>query len=86
MRLIEWIRRRPSVATMVRDQLDAGEPAVVRESRDRLRAAGISERRTLQLLCWAFKVELDAMMKERRPFDRNNYAALLRKLPSQVQA
>jgi len=66
----------------VHEQIASGDPPVVRATRDRLCATGISEGEAAQMIAIVLRNEMKQMISESRSFDDTRFASLLQKLPS----
>ncbi len=70
-----------TLLTAVDNQLRGGDPPEARETYDRLIAEGHPDKEARRLIGIALVTEIHRIMTEKKPFDQDNYAALLRKLP-----
>ncbi|HEX5130385.1 MAG TPA: hypothetical protein VFV90_11600 [Usitatibacter sp.] len=66
----------------VQEQIASGDPPVVRETRDRLVAHGLSENEAAQMIAIALRNEMKQMISESRSFDDVRFAGLLHQLPT----
>jgi len=66
----------------VQEQIASGEPAVVRATRDRLCATGLSEGEAAQMIAIVLRNEMKQMITESRSFDNVRFEGLLSQLPS----
>jgi uncharacterized protein YoaH (UPF0181 family) len=66
----------------VHEQIASGEPAVVRATRDRLCASGLSEGEAAQMIAIVLRNEMKQMISESRSFDDVRFEGLLHQLPA----
>ena len=69
----------------VQEQIASGDPPVVRETRDRLVAQGLSEGEAAQMIAIVLRNEMKQMISESRSFDDVRFAGLLQALPTLPQ-
>ena len=72
---------RDGFLSTVVNEIATGDPPETKATYDRLRADGLSDSEALQLIGLVLRKEMQQMIKESRPFDREHYAAQLSKLP-----
>ncbi|WP_017939725.1 hypothetical protein [Zestomonas thermotolerans] len=65
----------------IENQLAAGEPAAVQATLNKLTLVGYPRDEALRLIALVLAHEIDAMLREDRPFDLAGYERLLRALP-----
>lgn len=70
----------------VENQLEAGEPAFVQAVLNKLLLVGYEREEILQLMALVLADEIDAMLRDDRPFDAARYEQGLRALPELPQA
>ena len=66
----------------VQQQIASGDPPIVRETRDRLLAQGLSENEAAQMIAIVLRNEMKQMISESRSFDDTRFAGLLQQLPT----
>ena len=66
----------------VEQQIASGDPPVVRATRDRLCAEGLSQGEAAQMIAIVLRNEMKQMISESRSFDNARFTELLGKLPS----
>ena len=74
-------RLREELRGVIERQMAQGDPPEVAPTFDRLRAAGISERQIWAMLSAVMLIEMNAMARDGREFDRAQYARGLAALP-----
>ena len=65
----------------IENQLEAGEPAAVQATLNKLTLVGYERDECLQMMALVLAHEIHSMLAEDRPFDGAVYEAMLRKLP-----
>lgn len=65
----------------VRKQIRSNDPPVTKETCNRLLSEGIEENEVIRLIACVLANEMHAIMKLERPFDVDDYAKMLAKLP-----
>ena len=65
----------------VENQLEAGQPAAVQATLNKLTLVGHEREESVQLMAVVLANEIRHMLAEDRPFDSNRYETLLRQLP-----
>jgi hypothetical protein len=73
---------RATFREVVRTQLESGEPPELRQTHDRLLAAGYPKAEVWDMLSTVVATEMFEVLRDRRPFDRERYARLLAHLPA----
>ncbi len=76
---------RHEVRGILEQQLAANDPPEVAPTFARLRAAGIPEDEVWRHVSAVLLTEMNAMMRDRRPFDATRYAAGLAALPRRTE-
>jgi uncharacterized protein YoaH (UPF0181 family) len=66
----------------VHEQIASGDPPVVRATRDRLCATGLSEGEAAQMIAIVLRNEMKQMITESRSFDDVRFEGLLNQLPA----
>ena len=66
----------------VHEQIASGEPPVVRSTRDRLCATGLSEGEAAQMIALVLRNEMKQMITESRSFDNVRFEGMLNQLPA----
>jgi hypothetical protein len=66
----------------IQEQIASGDPPVVRATRDRLCAGGLSEDEAAQMIAIVLRNEMKQMIAESRSFDDVRFAGLLNQLPT----
>ena len=66
----------------IHEQIAAGEPPIVRDTRDRLCATGLSEAEAAQMMALVLRNEMKQMITESRSFDDVRFEGLLHQLPA----
>ena len=66
----------------IHEQIAAGEPPIVRATRDRLCATGLSEAEAAQMMALVLRNEMKQMITESRSFDDVRFEGLLHQLPA----
>ncbi len=64
-------------------QIEKGDPPETRTTYERLLAAGRAKNEALLLIAGALRDEMNRMLSESTPFDRQRYADLLARIPVQ---
>ena len=64
-------------------QIEKGDPPETRAAYDRLTGAGRAKNEALILIAGALRDEMNRMLAESTPFDRQRYADLLKRIPEQ---
>jgi hypothetical protein len=72
---------REALFEAIENQMKGEGPPETKETFDRLRASGYSRNKTMELLACALLVELDEMVREKRPYDAASYIRKLKALP-----
>jgi hypothetical protein len=67
----------------VMTQIDNGDPPETRATYDRLTGAGRAKNEALLLIAAALRDEMNRMLAESTPFDRQRYTDLLKRIPAQ---
>ena len=67
----------------VMTQIDNGDPPETRATYDRLIGAGRAKNEALLLIAAALRDEMNRMLAESTPFDRQRYTDLLKRIPAQ---
>jgi hypothetical protein len=70
----------------IENQLEAGEPAAVQATLNKLTLVGYEHDECLQMMALVLAQEIHSMLAEDRPFDTTAYEAMLRKLPELPEA
>jgi hypothetical protein len=65
----------------IENQLEAGAPAAVQATLNKLTLVGYEREESLELMAHVLANEIHQMLAENRPFDGQRYEALLRQLP-----
>ncbi|CAD5106346.1 hypothetical protein [Zestomonas carbonaria] len=65
----------------IENQLEAGEPAAVQATLNKLTLVGYEREEILHLMALVLAHEIDAMLRDDRPFDMDGYERMLRALP-----
>jgi cytochrome c556 len=65
----------------IENQLEAGEPAAAQAAYNKLSLVGYAREEILQLMALVLAHEVDAMLRDDRPFDAAWYEQALRALP-----
>ena len=65
----------------IENQLESGEPAAAKAVYNKLTLVGYEREETLELMALVLAHEIDAMLREDRPFDSAGYEQALRALP-----
>lgn len=65
----------------IENQLEAGEPAAAQAVYNKLSLVGYARKEILQLMALVLAHEVDAMLRDDRPFDAAWYEQALRALP-----
>ncbi len=65
----------------IENQLQAGQPAAVQATLNKLTLVGHEREESLRLMALVLADEIRHMLAENRPFDGNRYETLLRQLP-----
>lgn len=65
----------------IENQLESGEPAFVQAVLNKLTLVGREREESVQMMAMVLAHEVDAMLREDRPFDAERYEQLLRALP-----
>ncbi|PKQ39718.1 hypothetical protein CXP40_19260 [Pseudomonas sp. YY-1] len=65
----------------IENQLESGEPAAAKAVYNKLTLVGYEREETLELMALVLAHEIDAMLREDRPFDSAWYEQALRALP-----
>ena len=63
------------------DQLQSASTPYVKKTHERLLALGLTDAQAREEMADCLGAELDEMLEKNRPFDQNNYIALLDALP-----
>ncbi|MBM7063265.1 hypothetical protein JQX08_21315 [Pseudomonas sp. UL073] len=66
----------------IENQLEAGSPAAVQATLNKLTLVGYPREESLHLMALVLADEIDAMLRDDRPFDTARYEDNLRALPS----
>ena len=66
----------------VEQQIASGDPPVVRATRDRLCAEGLSQAEAAQMIAIVLRNEMKQMIAESRSFDDVRFEGLLNQLPN----
>lgn len=64
-------------------QIERGEPPETRTTFERLTGAGRAKNEALILIATALRDEMNRMLAESTPFDKQRYAELLARIPAQ---
>jgi hypothetical protein len=72
---------RAAVLEVVENQLRDCDPPQARQTYERLVAQGISKEQAKELIATVVAVEMNQMLREMNPFDRERYIVALDKLP-----
>ena len=75
---------RDALLEILDNQLRAFDPPETKETYNRLIAEGYSEEETRNFLAAAIGMEINEMMREMEPFDRERFVATLRELPDSL--
>jgi len=75
---------RDVLSEVLDNQLRAFDPPETRETYNRLVAEGYSDEQTRHFLAAAIWMEINVMMQEMKPFNRERFAATLRELPDSL--
>jgi hypothetical protein len=67
----------------VMTQIEKGDPPETRATYERLTGAGRAKNEALILIAGALRDEMNRMLADATPFDRNRYAELLTRIPAQ---
>lgn len=70
----------------IENQLEAGEPAAAKAVYNKLSLVGYEREEILQLMALVLAHEVDAMLRDDRPFDAHWYEQALRALPELPEA
>lgn len=70
----------------IENQLEAGDPPATRATLNKLTLVGYEREEILHLMALVLAREIDAMLREDRPFDRDRYEQALRALPELPEA
>lgn len=70
----------------IENQLEAGDPPATRATLNKLTLVGYEREEILHLMALVLAQEIDAMLREDRPFDRDWYEQALRALPELPEA
>ncbi|MCY1514352.1 hypothetical protein D9M68_488840 [compost metagenome] len=65
----------------IENQLEAGEPAAVQATLNKLTLVGYAREEVVRLMALVLAHEIDAMLRDDRPFDLDGYERMLRALP-----
>ena len=65
----------------IENQLEAGEPAAVQATLNKLTLVGYEREEIIKLMALVLAHEIQDMMSDNRPFDNDGYEAMLRRLP-----
>ncbi len=74
-------RLKEAILEVVRTQLRKNDPPETKQTLERLRGEGFSEKEALKLIGYAAATEVFAVMKEGRPYNEKKYLAALQALP-----
>lgn len=66
----------------IENQLESGEPAFAQAVLNKLTLVGHEREESVQMMAMVLANEVDAMLREDRPFDAERYERLLRALPT----
>ncbi|MBF0675033.1 MULTISPECIES: DUF1841 family protein [unclassified Pseudomonas] len=66
----------------IENQLESGEPPAVRATLNKLTLVGYEREEILHLMALVLAEEINAMLRDDRPFDQAGYESALRALPS----
>lgn len=66
----------------IENQLESGEPPAVRATLNKLTLVGYEREEILHLMALVLAEEINAMLRDDRPFDQTGYEAALRALPT----
>ncbi|SDH64889.1 hypothetical protein SAMN05216588_10673 [Pseudomonas flavescens] len=66
----------------IENQLQSGEPAFARAVLNTLTLVGYERAESVQMMAMVLAHEVDAMLREDRPFDSEGYEQALRALPT----
>lgn len=66
----------------IENQLESGEPAFAQAVLNKLTLVGHEREESVQMMAMVLAHEVDAMLRDDRPFDAENYERLLRALPT----
>jgi hypothetical protein len=66
----------------IENQLEADDPPAAKAVYNKLTLVGYEREEILELMALALAHEIDAMLREDRPFDRDGYEQMLRALPT----
>jgi hypothetical protein len=72
---------REALFEAIENQMKGEGPPETKETFDRLRDSGYSRNKTMELLACVLLVELDEMVREKRPYDATSYIRKLKALP-----
>jgi hypothetical protein len=72
---------RQAIFDILDNQLRDNDPPETRQTLDRLKMLGYPELEARRLITYVILGELNAVMKEQRPFDREGFIAALNRLP-----
>ncbi len=67
---------------VIENQLEGGEPPAVRATLNKLTLVGYEREEILHLMALVLAEEINAMLRDNRPFDRAGYESALRALPT----
>lgn len=68
---------------VIRNQLRDGNPPETKQTLDRLTNQGIPEDEAMRMLAGALANEIYYILRDKRPYDRERYLRLLRRLPKE---
>jgi len=72
---------REELFKVIKYQMREGSPKEIKQTFDRLRAAGYSRKETMRLMACVVIVELNEMVKDKRTYDEVIYVKKLKALP-----
>jgi hypothetical protein len=72
----------PSLQEILQSQMDGGDPPEVKATYSRLVREGLTAEYAWSLLSGVLLLELNAIVRDKRKFDRARYVAHLRALPT----
>lgn len=75
---------RDALLEILENQLRDFDPPETKETYDRLIAEGYSEKETRHFLAAAIGMEINEMMRDMEPFNRDRFVATLRELPDSL--
>jgi hypothetical protein len=70
----------------IENQLEADDPPAVRATLNKLSLVGYEREEILRLMALVLAHEIEAMLRDNRPFDRDGYEQALRALPELPEA